>query len=118
MFEAAKALKLAVGGYLAGVVADFVSSLGMPAGFVERNPFARDMFGRFSPQHAALNGVMNTIPLVGFSLLLYCVGESLDKRSRFLLASIPWLYPAYEHLDAAFHNLQIHLHLFQPVWGF
>lgn len=108
------ALFAAIAAYGLSVVADFLSSMGMPENFIEQNPFARHLDGSFYPAHAALNCLVMTLPLIAASYILNKVGKPISPVFGRVLAALPWLPAAYGHADAAAHNTMIHLHLYTP----
>jgi len=93
--------------YLAATTADFLSSLNVPKGFMEQNPFARHVDGSFWPAHALIHGSINIVEFILVALGLYYGLKLLDEKWAKVAAGVPFLYYGYEHLDAAFSNILI-----------
>ena len=101
--------------YLLLTAVDFASSVHMPRGFHESNPYARHMDGSFYPLHAFINGVFNLVGVSVFSAALYEAGKSFDQRVANFCGCLPFIYYGWLHLDAGLMNIQNAIHIYVPT---
>ena len=100
----------ASGFYWLWTLADELISRRMPPGFIEANPYARDMFGRFAWSHAFAHDLFY---FFAFYLAAFLVARCFRGSKGALWAQLPgalyFLYVGLEHMDGFLGNLWAHL---------
>lgn len=105
----------AIGYYIAVSALDVWSSVHMPAGFVEENPWARDMFHRFVLERGIWIKVISLGALFGVALPFRVLGRVLDEKMAALAFSMPFIaFGAYTLVSAVFPNFLNALGWYQP----
>ncbi len=95
----------ALGIYLGATVIDALTSLGQSSTMEEGNAFARHVDGTFWPAHYCVANAIGSVEMFLASLMLYWMFKPLGQKIAQVSISVPWLYFAWFHLDAATNNV-------------